>query len=142
MRLRRREENYVKTVPRKGARAGGLSEDPLAPVPEDGIPKPLSSDEGDPSRDALVAAGNSNSQERIVVAPPAREDPLKITLGFDGLHEPLLDGETLATLGTTTGQDGAAALGGHAGTEPVGGGALALVRLVGALHSYSSRLWV
>lgn len=142
MRLRRREENYVKTVPRKGARAGGLSEDPLAPVPEDGIPKPLSSDEGDPSRDALVAAGNSNSQERIVVAPPAREDPLKISLGLDGLQRCLLDGKTLAALGAATGQDGAAALGGHAGTEPVSGGALALVRLVGALHSYSSRLWV
>lgn len=68
---RRREENYVEAVPRKGARAGGLTQDPLAPVPEDGVPKPLGSDEGDPSRDALVVTSHSDSQETVVVAPPA-----------------------------------------------------------------------
>ena len=46
-----------------------------------------------------------------------------------------LDGQPLAALGTTTGQNGAAALGGHAGTEAVGLGALALVRLVRTLHN-------
>ena len=46
----------------------------------------------------------------------------------------LLHAETLATLGTTTGQNSTAALGGHAGAEAVGLGALALVRLIRTLH--------
>ena len=52
----------------------------------------------------------------------------------------LLDGEALAAIGTTTGQYEATSLGGHAGTEAVGGGALALGGLVRTLHSYSSQL--
>ena len=51
-----------------------------------------------------------------------------------------LDREALATLCATTGENGTAALGGHASTEAVRGGALALVGLVRTLHSYSSRL--
>ena len=47
------------------------------------------------------------------------------------------DGEALATLGATTGENGTAALGGHTGAEAVGLGALALVRLVGTLHGYN-----
>ena len=62
-----------------------------------------------------------------------REDPLKIPFGLDGLHAKL-DGQPLATLCATTREDGAAALGGHAGTEAVGLGALALVGLVRTLH--------
>lgn len=42
--------------------------------------------------------------------------------------------ETLAALGAATGENGTAALGRHTGTEAVGLGALALVRLVGTLH--------
>ena len=53
-----------------------------------------------------------------------------------------LDGELVTALGTTTSEHGTAALGGHTSTEAVGGGALALVGLVGTLHSYSSRLGV
>ena len=48
-----------------------------------------------------------------------------------------LDGQPLAALGTTTGQNGAAALGGHTGTEAVGLCALALVRLVRTLHNFN-----
>lgn len=44
--------------------------------------------------------------------------------------------KTLATLGTTTGEYGTAALGGHTGAEAVGLGALALIGLVGTLHGY------
>ena len=139
---RRGKEKNVVAVPGKPAQARRLAENALAPVPEDGIAEPLRGDEGDPCGCALVARCHADSQELVVEPPPAREDPLKISLGFDGLHRPLLDGEALAALGATTGQDGAAALGGHAGTEPVRGGALALVRLIRTLHSYSSRLWV
>ena len=51
-----------------------------------------------------------------------------------------LDGELVTALGTTTSEHGTAALGCHTSTEAVGGGALALVGLIGTLHSYSSRL--
>lgn len=139
---RRGKEKNVIAVPGKPAQTRRLAENALAPVPEDGIAEPLRGDEGDTGGCALVARCHANSQELVIEPPPAREDPLKISLGLDGLHRPLLDGEALATLGTTTGQDGTAALGGHAGAEPVSGGALALVRLVRTLHSYSSRLWV
>jgi len=50
----------------------------------------------------------------------------------------VLDSELLATLGTATGEDGAAALGGHTSTETVALGALALIGLVRTLHSGSS----
>ena len=53
-----------------------------------------------------------------------------------------LDGETLAALGAATSEHLTAALGGHTSTEAVGLGALALVRLIRTLHSYSSRLGV
>ena len=50
----------------------------------------------------------------------------------------VLDGELLATLGTTTRKDGAATLGCHTGTETVRLCALELVRLVRTLHDASS----
>jgi hypothetical protein len=63
----------------------------------------------------------------------AGEDPLKLRFGFDGLHG-VLDGKTLATLGTAAGKDGAAVPGCHAGAEAVGLCALPLVGLIRALH--------
>lgn len=45
-----------------------------------------------------------------------------------------LHAETLATLGTTTSENGTTALGGHTGTEAMRLSTLALVRLIGALH--------
>ena len=51
-----------------------------------------------------------------------------------------LDGELVTALGTTTSEHSTTALGCHTSTEAVGGGALALVGLIGTLHSYSSRL--
>ena len=47
----------------------------------------------------------------------------------------MLDGKALATLGTTTCEYSTAALGRHTGTETMALCALALIRLVGALHS-------
>ena len=49
------------------------------------------------------------------------------------IHENL-DGETLATLCATAGQDGASALGGHTSTEAMALRTLASVRLISALH--------
>lgn len=63
------------------------------------------------------------------------EDPLKIPFGLDGPHEGLVgDREPLAALGTTTGEHGTAALGGHTRAEAVALGTLALVRLIRTLH--------
>ena len=45
-----------------------------------------------------------------------------------------LDAKTLAALSTTSGQDSTTTLGSHAGTETVALGALALIRLISALH--------
>ena len=140
MRLVRREENHVVAIGGKRGGARGLTQDALAPVPKDGVSKALRCNEGDPTRIAFVERCYSDSQKGVVVPSPLREDPLKISLGLDGLHQTSLDSETLAALCTTTGENGTAALGGHAGTEAVGGGALALVGLIRTLHSYSSRL--
>ena len=49
-----------------------------------------------------------------------------------------LHGETLATLSTTSGQHSTTTLGGHTSAEPVALGALALIRLISALHSIDS----
>ena len=48
----------------------------------------------------------------------------------------LLDSETLAALGTTTGEHGTTTLSGHTGTEAMALGALAFVRLIGAFHCF------
>ena len=47
-----------------------------------------------------------------------------------------LDGEALATLGATAGENGTTALGCHTGTETMGLGALTLVRLIRTLHIF------
>lgn len=86
MRILGREEDHVVAVQGQPALAGSLSQDPLAAVPEDGVSQPLRRDEGDPCGVALVELSHSNAQERIVEPLPAREDLLKFTLGFDGLH--------------------------------------------------------
>lgn len=63
MRPVRREENYVEAVSRKAGQPRGLPEDALAPVPEDGVAKPLCRDEGDPTRAAFVETHHSNPQK-------------------------------------------------------------------------------
>lgn len=142
MRSLGREEDHVVSVQGKTALPRRLAQDALAAVAVHGIPKTLRRDEGDPCGVALVELSHSDAQERIVEPLPAREDLLKIALGFDGLHLLYLDGELLAALGAATGENLTAALGGHTGAETVGLGALALVGLIRTLHSYSSRLGV
>ena len=46
----------------------------------------------------------------------------------------LLDSETLAALGATTGEHGTTTLSGHTGTEAMGLGTLTLIRLIRTLH--------
>lgn len=85
MRVFGREENHVVTVQRKPALSCRFAQHTLAPVPEDGVSKPLRRDEGDPSGAALVKLSHSNAQEGVVEPLPAREDLLEITLRLDGL---------------------------------------------------------
>lgn len=134
------EENHIVAIYRKPTGAGGLTKDPLAPVPKDGVTKPFGRDEGDPCMIVFVCHYHTNSQERTTEPLSMRKDPFKFLLGFDGLHEAPLDGKALATLGTAAGKDVAAALCCHAGTEAMGGGALPLIWLIRTLHFYSSRL--
>lgn len=65
-----------------------------------------------------------------------RKKGRNLRAGLDSLQPsiPLLHAETLASFGATACENGTAALGGHASTETVALGALASVRLVGALH--------
>lgn len=128
------EENH--TSSRKGhtTLTGRLSQDALAPVAKDGISKPLSRDEGDLSRTAFVIVQNSNAQKSARTSPSARKDLTKLRPGLDGLHLLVGDSQPLATLGTTTGEDGAATLGCHTGTEAMALGPLALVGLISTLH--------
>lgn len=138
----RGEQDDVISIFGEAARVRSLPENPLAPVPEDCVSEPLGRDEGDPARGAFVAWCYSNSQKGVVEPLPPREDLLKFLPGFDGLHRSVLNGEPLAALGTTARQHGAAPLGGHTLAESMCGGALALIRLIRTLHSYSSPLGV
>ena len=134
------EENYIVAIYRKFTAAGGLTENPLAPVPKDGVSKPFGRSESNPCMIALACLGHANPQERAVQPLSTREDPLKFLLGFDGLHETSLNGKALAALGTTAGENVAAGLGCHTGAETMGRSALPLVWLIRTLHFYSSRL--
>ena len=138
MGLRGCEEDDVKASPWQSTFPCRLPQNSLAAIPEHGVSKPFWRNEGDFVQAAFVIPQHTNSQEGIVQSLPAREDLLKFFAGFDGLHESSLDSEPLATLGTTTGENGAAPLGSHAGTEAVGGSTLPLVGLIRTLHVYSS----
>ena len=54
----------------------------------------------------------------------------------------LLDSETLAALGATTGEHGTTTLSGHTGTEAMAALADNLGRLIGTLHVRRSVLWL
>lgn len=86
MRVLGREKNHVVAVQRQPTLARSFAKHTLATVAKDGVTKPLRRDEGDPRRAALVKLSQSNAQEGVVEPLPAREDLLKFTLGFDGLH--------------------------------------------------------
>ena len=64
------KEKNVAAILGKPTQARRLSEDALAPVPEDGVSEPFRSDEGDPSGHALVARCHADSQELVVEPPP------------------------------------------------------------------------
>ena len=70
---------------------------------------------------------------RRIHAPSIAEEVRDLGSGLDRSHDSL-DGETLAALCTTTGQHGTAALGSHTCTEAMSLCALALIRLIRALH--------
>ena len=128
------KHDHTGTHPGHAALPCRLAQDTLAPVAKDGVSKPLSCDEGDLSRTAFVVTQNSYAQELVATPSPARENLFELRPGLDGLHLPIRDGQPLAALGATTGEDGTTALGGHTGTEAVALGPLALVRLVSTLH--------
>lgn len=135
-----REENHVVALDRQIAQTRGLAQNPLAPVTKDGVTQTLGGDERGPPGFVRTRHEHAHAEERAVKAPPPREDPLEVASGLDGPHGAALHGEALATLRAATSENGAAALGGHTGTEAVRGGALALVGLIRTLHVYSSQL--
>ena len=128
-----RKQDDLKPIARQLRQAGCLSQDALAPIPEDRISQSLRRNEGDSCTAAFVFPQYCHADEPMIGSLATREDPFKIPFGLDGLHAKL-DGQPLAALGATTCEDGAAALGGHTGTETMGLSALALVGLVRTLH--------
>ena len=133
MRGTSREQDDGVTIARHVTRAGGLSQNPLASVAIHGISQTFGRDEGNLTLVTFVARQHRYAHQRVSRSLPIGKDLLKFRSGFDGLHKKL-DSEPLAALSATTGEDGTATLGRHAGTEAVALGALALVRLVGTLH--------
>ena len=136
MRLARatRGEKYdPRSVPRQPYLPRGLAQHPLAAVAVYRVAKLLRRNEGDLTRAAFRVSHHCDTYQPSAVPLAVSEDLSELPPGLDGLHR-ILDGELLATLGTTTGQDLAAALGGHAGAEAVGLDALELVGLIRTLH--------
>lgn len=88
----------------------------------------------------VVSFQHNYRKERRAESFSLREKKRDIGARLDGrLHTDafLLHAKTLAALSTTSGQDSTTTLGSHASTETVALGALALIRLVSALHIVS-----
>ena len=135
---RRKQDNFL-TRDGKLARVGRLAQNALRSVAHNRVSQPFGSSEGDPTWIAFAAGITYNhSNQRMVQTFPLSEHPLEVPMGLDGLHASqtlfVAHGQTLAALGATCGQDGTTTLGSHAGTETVALGALALIRLISALH--------
>ena len=85
----------------------------------------------------IAAFQHHDRQERRAESFSLREKKRDIGARLNGRFQTdtcPLDAKTLAALGATCGQDGTTTLGSHAGTETVALGALALIRLISALH--------
>lgn len=134
MRLARREEDHVAPLDGEAGLLSRSTQNALAPVAVHGVSQPLSGNEGNPGRAAFVRPHHTHANDGVIESHPTPEDPLELRSGLDGLHEGRLDSEPLTTLGAATSEDGAAALGGHTGTEAVALGTLPLIGLVGTLH--------
>ena len=134
----RGKHQYIGPIFRKTAHTRGLPQHPFAPIAKDGVTQAFGSNKCHPAVDVLVTLKHGYAHKRASIPSSAREDPLKILLGLDGLHRGALvrDGKALAALRATARENLTAALGGHAGAEAVGLGTLPLVWLVGALHVF------
>ena len=128
------KENNVLILQRKTCVKCRLSQHSLTPVAIDGISKSFGCNEGNLSLRSLVTSTGRDSDERAIESLSALENSSEFQAGFDGSHKPILDGELLAPLGTTTRQDVTAALGGHASTKAMALGPLPLVGLICTLH--------
>ena len=88
-------------------------------------------------RRAVLTGQYQKREVRRMDSRCARKQRGDLCAGFDRIqprNRLALHAQTLATLGTTTSENRAAALGGHTGAETVRLSALALVRLIRALH--------
>lgn len=128
------KENDILALTRKPGDLCRNAENSFTPVAEHGVPQSFGCDEGDLTLIAFVATANRDSNKRAVGSLPALKDLPELCLRLDGPHEPTLDSDLLAPLGTTTGKNVATTLGGHASTETVALSTLPLVRLIRTLH--------
>ena len=132
------EQNHIPPWHGKPELGGTRAEDALRTIPLDRMTNTLGCSEGDPTR---IAFGRcityDHAHQRMVNAPSLNKHALEVPMGRNRPHtrsEKSLDGQALATLGTTASENGAAALRSHAGTETMRLGALTLVRLIGTFH--------
>lgn len=85
----------------------------------------------------IASLQHEHRKKRSAESFSLREKTGYVGARLDGrLHTdtPPLHAKTLAALGATSCQDGTTTLSGHTSTETVGLGALALIRLISALH--------
>ena len=85
----------------------------------------------------VVLLGASHYYEIHVGSPdalPMFKEVIYLRTGLYCFHGRRLHGKALAPLGTTTGQHGTTAPGGHTSTETMALRALARIRLIGAFH--------
>ena len=114
------------------------SHPPLRTVTPDCIPELFSCNKSNTTTRAVLFIVPQNYYCYIVCSNTSTllKEGRNLGAGFNNIQRRRdLDGQTLTTLGTTTCENGTTAFGGHTGAETMALSTLALIRLVGALHS-------
>ncbi len=136
------EKHNVVALPRPPARPGDFSHAPFRAVSPDGISRFFPRNKSNTTMIGFMVVliamfQHHNRQKRRAESFSLREKKGNIGARLDRrlqTDDLSLDAKTLAALGATCGQDGTTTLGSHAGTETVALDALALIRLISALH--------
>lgn len=136
------QKHNVVAVPRCAACAGDFPHASFRAVAPNGISRLFSRNKSNTTMIELMVVliamlQHHNRKKRRTESFSLREKKGYIGARLDGRFQTddlSLHAKTLAALGATCGQDSTTTLGSHAGTETVALGALALIRLISALH--------
>lgn len=133
------DKQHIPTIPGATQTLDTGAHNPLASVAKNCVAQSLSSSKSNATgRAALLWCCSYDCRKQpTLYTLSCGKNAFKVTARLDGAQRGTfsqLDGQPLATLGTTTGEDLTAALGSHTGAEAVALCALALVRLIRTLH--------